>query len=244
MSLKRLILPALLALSGCGTPQGFQPKDDATQTAHATGLALTAGQPTDADVYALDADGRTLAHVRSGADGAFSIDLPNAGAVQFSLNDRHGSGGLVSTTIQPTGENLLGDITLVPVEQASRLLTLRNIGFEERLTTGSGDHTYTKYSSDLTHAYSAVRHPASDAFDLVEVDLATGAETVLLADVRPPLDWDPLLALVDDRVLIAQVIRALQRGVPQRRDVVPHEDRLRRAAAMSHSRVRGSCPAS
>jgi hypothetical protein len=140
--------------------------------------------------------GAARAETATGADGRFAIGEAPAGKATLVLNDGQGHGHLRELSIYPHGTNDAGDTFLEDLTRFPEMVLLRDVGFEERISSAPGDLGTAVYSSDGSMAYG-VRAAIDAAPTLVAISTADGSETPLgNSPAAPDLD------LLADRYLL------------------------------------------
>jgi hypothetical protein len=168
------------ALIGCGG--GFDDIDDPQGEGRLIGRALTAEREPVAGVSAyLVQHGVAVARTESDATGRFQLELDRIGPADVVLNDAAGRGALKAMALY-AGENDAGDLFLQPLESIAPVVDMRDIGFEERLTTERGDYLHPIYDADRTTVYAARRKGGDANYQIVRIDLPGGRESVLRDD--------------------------------------------------------------
>ncbi|MBN2497194.1 MAG: hypothetical protein JXR96_21555 [Deltaproteobacteria bacterium] len=199
-----VILSCLALVAACGG--GFQDMDDPEGSCRLIGQALTPdGEPVDGIWAYLVRDGQAVDRVRTNARGEFEMELDALGPVDVVLNDAAGRGSLKQMALYE-GDNDAGRLFLQPLESLAPVVDMRGVGFEERITTERGDYLHPQYNSDRSAVYAARRLGGEANYEVVRIDLPSGAETVLRSD--EDLYWNgPSFTLIEDRVLYYQSYR-------------------------------------
>ncbi len=217
-----LLAALLLALgAGCGVrvaEGGLDSPTDPAGTGALRGRALTSdGQPVaGARTIFIAADGSRL-ETKTAQDGTFSVDQVPSTHGTLVLNDGAGMGELRELTTYAHGTNELGDVFVSPLADHPRAVSLRDIGFEERITDQPRELLAPVFSSDGRALYafrpSERRTYWRADYNLVKIDTATGEEA-LVRSWNPVVQQDqwPLLTLIDDRFLFYTNLYGSQPG--------------------------------
>lgn len=212
--MRRLFLAALaVIITSCGptgpqNPDGFKPRNEEKAVGTLRGRLLAAdGNPRGGRLFLLDKKQSVIAKTEVAADGLFKLDTPLVGLLTLVLNDGRGSGVVTEITMYAAGVNDLGDLTSGLLEKTPRILSLTGVGYEERRTQGAGDFSRPLYSADGLWVYTFRKLAGQTKYELLKIELTTGAETVLATALT--LDSSSALQLLSDKVIS---YRALAQG--------------------------------
>lgn len=154
-----------------------------------TGRAVAAdlsGVP-DVSVYLVLPDTPNQ-RVTTDSDGYFALSAVPAGAADLVLNDGRGQGNLRRLFLDRAALDV-GDVLVEALSRHPRLVTIRNVGFEERLTNGGGN-LGPQSAPETVLVASRV---ASDGSSLV-VAVSSAGETEIVGLSEPPFFWRSLMA--------------------------------------------------
>jgi hypothetical protein len=195
-------------LVGCGTTgpsTGFVDHTDPDAGGQVQGRALTAdGQPlAHAAVYLTPDPGARASQVATtDAQGRFQFQTHALGHDWLAINDAHGMGTVDQATLYGAGTNDLGDMRVGPLGEVPLIVSLRGVGFEERLSQSRGDLLFPAVSEDGRSVAAARLPSGSSTYDLVAIDTATGVETLLATDVQLNTAVDAPVQLLGGRAVL------------------------------------------
>ncbi len=166
-------------LVACGELSGLEHEQGASKV---SGLCQNQDGSPAAEVHVIferKAD-RKRYLARTAQDGSFRFEALPAGSYAGIVSDMKGNGAIGDFEVLAGGDTALEPLTLIPLEKIKPAVQLKNIWFEERITDSVGDHSDVRYASDASFALSFQRLPGESKSNLVQTELATGAETTLV----------------------------------------------------------------
>lgn len=160
---------ALILVTSCG---GFRDYGDVSRTSRATIRLVDDNQPArGVRVRVVTPTSEPMGEAITDDDGVAAVELSNSGRAWLVVNTGDGRGTLVRFTATPEGKNDLGERSLAPLTEFPDLLTLRNVGFEERLT--DGDDTFVSSFALAGEGVVAVEVLGERGSRVVHFNLAT-----------------------------------------------------------------------
>jgi hypothetical protein len=131
-----------------------------------------------ARVFVIDDDGARQT-TTTGADGAFVVASVPAGPARVIVNQGGTLGSLRQLNVYGDGDNDLGELYLLPIEQVAALLDIPDIGFEERVTRAAGNAESGLARPDGTAVYFLRPSDDRGSYELHELQLPSGEDRVL-----------------------------------------------------------------
>lgn len=184
-----LYFSVLLGCSpGAPPPTQFIDFGSTTPTTVRIRLVDVASPVAGLPVTVLDPSSTVLARGVTDTNGVAELPISMAGHGWLVANDGRGRGTLVRVTTQPGGVNDLGERPLRELTEFPEIVSLRGVGFEERLTSDTTRTVSTFVLADEGRVAVGLLTPIvfGTTARIVAVELATGTTRVLgeHADLR------------------------------------------------------------